>query len=88
MKIHFITKDLVMVSSPICKELLIQLVTKFCFQNWITMAFVGVPLNVLDHICLIGSNKFLLMENLLAYLQFLVVCPKALYWAHYSLLFT
>ena len=50
------------------------------------MAFVGVPLSGLDHICLIGSNMFLLMENPLAYLQFLVVYLRALYWAHYFFL--
>ena len=45
--------------------------------------FVDTPLNGLDHIYLIESNMFLLMEVILTYFQLLVVCHKALYWAHY-----
>ena len=33
------------------------------------MVFVGVPFNGLDHICLIGNNVFMLMEDLPTYLQ-------------------
>ena len=57
-----------------------QLIIKLSFQNWSTMAFVGMPLTVADDICLIRSNIFL------AYLQFLVVYLITLYWAHYSFL--
>ena len=60
---------------------LIQLIIKCCFHNWNTMAFV-CALERLDHICRIGSNIFLLMENPLANLQLLLEYLKGLYWVH------
>ena len=72
-----------MVFSLVYKKLLIQLIIKFCDQNWNIMVYVDVPFSGLDHIYLIESNMFLLMEVILTYFQLLVVYHKVMYWVHY-----
>ena len=60
---------------------------KILFSKLEHYGICGCGLEWLDHICRIGSNMFLLMENPLAYLQLLVEYLKGLYWAQYYFLF-
>ena len=58
----FDNKRFDVVFSLIYKRLLIRLIIKFCYQNWNIMVYVDVPFSGLNHIYLIESNMFLLME--------------------------